>query len=225
MRKPPVSVGSPMLASRRSRVQNGRSLDVSTIPGVNVPVAEPALQRRRMSWEEYLALPDRPRAEWLDGEVVRSPQVGFTHGSATARLIRLLITHLPALHVVTEVGLWLPGNRLRGPDVMVVDRVPDDTWVSDAPVLVAEVLSPSTRTEDTVRKSTEYAAAGIGQYWLVDPDLRTVDVFALVDGGWEPLLHLDDATFTGEVSVSEYGAVPIDLRDLLGPRRADERSE
>ena len=80
---------------------------------------------------------------------------------------------------------------------------------------MVEVLSPSTRTEDAVRKSQEYAEARIGQFWVVDPDHRCVDVNVNVDGAWERLLHLDDAEPLGEVAVAEHGVVPLDLRVIL----------
>ena len=104
--------------------------------------------------------------------------------------------------VAAEAGLRLSPTRMRVPDVMVVDRAPDGPWVTEPPLLAAEVLSPSTRSEDTVRKSAEYADAGVGQFWVVDPDHRTIDVYRNVDGGWEPVAHLDAATPTAEVAVA-----------------------
>ena len=82
-------------------------------------------------------------------------------------------------------------------------------------MIVAEVLSPSTRGQDLVTKSHEYAAAGIGQYWLLDPDGRTLDVFALIDGGWASMLQLDGGAPSGSVAVGEHGVVEVDLRQLL----------
>ncbi|GAA5143054.1 hypothetical protein GCM10023340_07630 [Nocardioides marinquilinus] len=67
-----------------------------------MPVTEGGLRRSRTSWEELLALPDDVRAEWVDGAVVVSPP--------------RLLTALPELLMVTEVGLLLPGERLRAPD-------------------------------------------------------------------------------------------------------------
>ncbi len=110
-----------------------------------------------------------------------------------------------------EIGLQLPRNRLRAPDLMVVERRPTTTWVTEPPVLVVEVLSPSTRLEDLVRKSVEYAEGGAGQYWVVDPEARVIEVLRNVDGAWETLLRLDDATTTGEVAVGEHGVVRLDL--------------
>lgn len=178
---------------------------------------EPGLQRLRMSWEEYLLLPEKPKAEWVDGEVVVSPPVGEPHGIATANVIFTIKTALSQLRVMTEVGVWLPRNRLRAPDVMVTTAPTTTMWVEDAPVLVVEVLSPSTRSEDTMRKGPEYLAAGIGQYWVVDPDARAIDVFENVDGVWELLLRLDAGRLAGEVVVGDHGTVPLVLDEILPP--------
>lgn len=178
-------------------------------------VCEEPLRRVRMSWEEFLALPHPPKAEWVDGEaVIDVAPVVFPHGDAVCRLLLLLGPLFPDHFLVTEVGLWLPRNRLRAPDLMMVAERPEGDWVTAAPVLVAEVLSASTRSEDTVRKSMEYAAGGVQQYWVVDPDLRAIDVWRNVDGEWDPLARVDDAHPTAEV---ELGGVPvrIDLRQIL----------
>ncbi len=178
-------------------------------------IAEHELQRFRMSWEEYLRLPEKPKAEFVDGEVVVSPPTSFEHGDAVGELLVVLRTTLSPLHAVTAVGVPLPRNRLRAPDVMVVERRPEGRWVTDPPVLVVEVLSPSTRSEDTMRKSREYLAAGIGQCWIVDPEARAIDVFAAVDGEWERLLRLDASRPVGEVVVGDHGTVALDVRDII----------
>jgi Uma2 family endonuclease len=67
-----------------------------------VPVRyEEPLRRVRMSWEEFLRLPEWPRAEWVDGEVVMltAPPV-FDHGTAQTELIRLLGPLFPGDYLV-----------------------------------------------------------------------------------------------------------------------------
>lgn len=96
----------------------------------------------------------------------------FPHQRASLRLANALAMALPDLIVVQEVSAKLSSNRIRIPDISVLDHAPESFFVTDPPRLVVEILSPSTRSEDTVRKSGEYAAAGIGQYWLLDPEVR-----------------------------------------------------
>lgn len=184
--------------------------------GVTVSVRhEEPLRRVRMSWEDFLDLPHPPKAEWVNGEaVIDGAPVVFSHGDALGRLFVLLAPLFPDHFLVTEVGLWLPRNRLRAPDLMMVTGRPDGDWVTAAPVLVAEVLSPSTRSEDTIRKSMEYAQGGAGQYWVVDPDLRAIDVWGNADGEWELLARLDERHPTAEVELAGV-LVPLDLRQVL----------
>jgi Uma2 family endonuclease len=180
-----------------------------------VEVVEQGLQRLRMSWEEFLDLQVEGKAEWVDGEVVVTPPSNVGHGITAARLAAVLVGALPGLHIGSEVGVWLPRNRLRGPDLMAIASLPETTFLEDAPVLVVEILSPSTRAEDLLRKGPEYAAAGVGQYWVVDPEARSLEVFENVDGTWEPLLRLEDQLTAGEVTVGEHGVVPLDLAAIL----------
>jgi Uma2 family endonuclease len=168
-----------------------------------------------MSWEEYLELPEQPRAEWVDGTAVimNSPPL-FDHGDAVGELHFLLRSHISDHFVVPEVYLQLPHNRVRLPDLMIVAHRPPDGWVREVPAMVAEVLSRSTRSEDLVRKSAEYAEFGIGQYWVVDPELRTLTILLNVDGTWEDLLRLDVDDPEGSVELAGV-TIPLDLRQIL----------
>jgi Uma2 family endonuclease len=102
-------------------------------------------------------------------------------------------------------------------------RIPDVAFATfevvsiteQVPIIAVEVLSRSTRAEDTIRKSAEYAADGIGQYWLVDRDQRIITALRNEGGAWEIDLELDDARPTGTVVVGEYGEVALDLPALL----------
>lgn len=192
--------------------QNGRSLNVGQSTGSDAIV--PALKRVQMSFQEWRELPAKPKSEWVDGEAVVSPPASFAHQMASFRLTTLLHVALPGLVVVQDVGVELPNNRVRVPDILVLERAPEGFLVTDPPRLVVEILSPSTRGEDTVRKSGEYATAGIGQYWLLDPELRALDVYANTSGGWTPLLHLDDQAPDGQVAVDGV-LVRLRLSDLM----------
>lgn len=190
---------------------------MSVEAGGSVEVVEQGLQRFRMPWDEFLELQVEGKAEWVDGEVVVSPPNNVGHGITCARLIVVLTGALPDLDVGTDIGVWLPHNRLRGPDLVALARtpLPRTAFLEKPPVLVVEILSPSTRSEDLLRKGPEYAAAGIEQYWVVDPEGRSLEVFSNVDARWEPLLRLDDQHPTGEVTVGEHGVVPLDLNAIL----------
>jgi Uma2 family endonuclease len=172
------------------------------------------LERRRMSWEDYLTLPDTPKAEWVDGEVVivNVPPVP-DHGVAQVALGALLMPLFP-MRVMADVDLVLPRNRIRRPDLMVVAETQTGRWVTDAPLVCVEILSPTTRSEDLLRKSREYAEAGVDQYWIVYLDLPSIEVLRNTGGAWETAVVLDVARPTAEVEVGGR-VVAVDLRAVV----------
>jgi Uma2 family endonuclease len=100
------------------------------------------------------------------------------------------------------------------PDLIVVrgaDLV-DDVRFRAVPVLVAEVLSPSTRSYDQVLKRHAYARIGVPHYWIVDLDEPSVAALTLVDGGYVETARAvgdDSLTVTEPFAV---GVVPSSLR-------------
>ena len=174
------------------------------------------LTRRPMSYSEYQRLPEQLRAEWVDGEVVVAPSPSFRHQQAARRLANLLENALPELVVVEAVTVVLaPKTRERIPDVVVVTEEPSG-FITETPVIAVEVTSPGNRSEDTVRKSTEYLAAGVGQYWLADPTERTLDVFENGPDGWVVVARVDEEAPEASVIVRGHGAVAVTLYDMFG---------
>lgn len=60
-----------------------------------------------------------------------------------------------------------------------------DGFLRVVPDLVVETISPSSRTRDTIEKRTIYAGNGVSEYWIVDPERRSIEVLSLVDGEFE----------------------------------------
>jgi Uma2 family endonuclease len=81
-----------------------------------------------------------------------------------------------------------------------------DLRFTGAPDLVIEVVSPGSVREDRVRKFTEYEAAGVREYWLVDPrpNHRTVECFYRDDAGiFQPVEAGEDGRLYSSVLTSE----------------------
>jgi Uma2 family endonuclease len=91
--------------------------------------------------------------------------------------------------VITSRIVMRPKPMLpaREPDVMFIAnenlRRVRDTSVEGPADLVVEVISPESRTRDTIDKFREYEAGGIPEYWIVDPYQQTVQFFQLDDAG------------------------------------------
>ncbi len=72
--------------------------------------------------------------------------------------------------------------------VSVCPQLPESAWFEAAPDWVCEILSPSTARTDRILKMPIYAREGVAHLWLVDPDLQTLEVYALGDEGHWVLL-------------------------------------
>ena len=143
--------------------------------------------------EAYFSLPDTNRyIELSEGELVMPPHPTRRHQQAVENLFLCLFTFvrehaLGEVHVAPlPVRLW-PG-KIREPDIFFVskehtDRIGEQYF--GVPDLVVEVVSPGTWRADRVEKMVEYARAGVQEYWIVDPDGGTIEVYRWREGAYE----------------------------------------
>ncbi len=138
----------------------------------------------KLTYADYLKTPDDERCELLNGELVMSPSPKEIHQYILGNL------YLKLGAFVRERGLGkiyfapfdvvLSDTDVVQPDLLFVsdDRIgivtPDN--VQGAPDLVVEILSPATAERDRTVKLAMYARHGVQEYWMVDPDARTITV-------------------------------------------------
>jgi Uma2 family endonuclease len=156
------------------------------------PVAELFPPQGQWTEEDYFALPDTNRyVELSDGELVMPPHPTNRHQVAVLEFaVRLrqfvLENNLGFVRIAPlPVRLW-PG-RIGEPDIFFIagehaDRIGEQ--VCGVPDLIVEVTSPSTARLDRMEKFAEYARAGVREYWVVDPESRTVEVYSLDRGAY-----------------------------------------
>lgn len=78
-------------------------------------MAVTAVERRRATWAEYEALPERPGAEYIDGEIVVTPPSTRRHQRASSRLWRALSDQLPPEYEVVASWAWRAGGASSAP--------------------------------------------------------------------------------------------------------------
>lgn len=152
----------------------------------------PLLEQPLTSLDAYLELfrdvGEGPQYEVVDGQPVVSPSPGGAHQRCLRALLLLLHESCPPGHEVM-VAPWdwvlreLPRLTVRQPDLVVVrSDLAAAPRLTTAPLLAVEVLSEGSFERDAVTKRSEYAEAGLDDYWVVDPATAEVFVHRRLDG-------------------------------------------
>jgi len=156
--------------------------------------------KTRLDYDDYCAIPnDGKRYELLDGQVHVTPAPSPLHQRLVGRLFRPLSEYFraPAEVFVAPIDVILTPHDVVQPDLVVVANPAQvsSRAIEGAPLLVIEVLSPTTTTYDRTTKAQRYAALGIPHYWIVDPEARTVECFRRQEGAYHlvSVFGADDA--------------------------------
>jgi Uma2 family endonuclease len=177
-----------------------------------------------MTVEDLYTMPDDGRKYELQGGIlVSEPLPGFRHGRIAIGMAVLLSEHVEKTQLGVVIGndsgfiLSEDPDTVRGPDVAFVSRervnaIGDPVKAfPGAPDLAVEVLSPSNTRASMHAKVADYLAAGSRRVWVVDPEARTVKVYASLlsprELGPEDVLSGEDVIPGFEVVVGElFGA-------------------
>lgn len=105
------------------------------------------------------------------------------HAYIQSKIIKLLDRkYADRYEGISELSLLVEGKE-RVPDILIYENFEfrpghDEVKVTEMPLAVVEILSPTQHLADLVAKSHLYFEAGVKSYWLVLPDLTTIYVFS-----------------------------------------------
>ena len=176
-----------------------------------------------LTYEDYRNTPDDQRYELLDGALVVLPTPNIAHQRVLGDLSFALHDFVREKRVgaaFLRVAVVLADTNVVEPDITFVSASGMDIVESDnirgAPDLVVEIISPSNPERDVVRKRDIYARNGVGEYWIVDPEARSIRVMTLegstysIIGEYEAGDQLTSATLKGlGLEVEGVFAAPV----------------
>lgn len=154
------------------------------------PATSPAAARI-WSYDELVAeMPESNQpCELWDGELVMAPMPSYYHQETAFRFARMLHKWVSERKLGKVMGLpidmVLSPHRVPQPDVSFVskERLHIIERVLMGPAdLVAEIISPGGRTRDRIEKRDLYEQYGVKEYWIIDPEAQTAEVFYLQEG-------------------------------------------
>jgi Uma2 family endonuclease len=156
----------------------------------------------KITFEEFRQFPiDGKRYELVRGEVHVTPAPATRHQA----IVQNLSGNLWPFVIKNRLGeVWTAPLDVRlsedtafQPDLIFVSNaragIIQEDWIAGAPDLVVEVSSPSTAAYDRATKLPKYADSGVSEFWLIDSQVKTVEVLKL-----EGKKYFVDATLAGE---------------------------
>lgn len=165
------------------------------------------------------ALPEGKRAELIDGEMFEMACPTFTHQDMlnwmNVRIAMYIMEHKGPCRVLPApfaVYILNDDRNYVEPDISVIchrDKV-DEKGCHGAPDWAIEIVSPSSKHMDYVRKLALYETAGMREYWIVDPQQQSITVYDL-EHKTGPILH----SFDEKVKVGIYEDLFLDFSEFL----------
>jgi len=130
--------------------------------------------------------------ELWDGELIMSPAPSFFHQKIVDRFHDLLKGWVRRQRLgetgMAPLDMVLTNRRVMQPDVVFISNsrleIIKEAVMGPAD-LVAEVLSPGSRRRDRIDKRDLYEQHGVREYWLIDPEAKTVEVLYLETGSYQ----------------------------------------
>lgn len=147
---------------------------------------------KKYTYQDYLELPEEEgfHYEILDGELIKEAAPNVVHQRVSRRLQRMLEDYFWEVDPEGEVfdaplDVTIFETNVVQPDLLYIAGKEKDiveyARVDGPPTLVVEILSPSTQRKDRVKKMQLYQKVSVQHYWLVDPDNKLLECFALRD--------------------------------------------
>ena len=176
-------------------------------------------QRRLATLEDLAATPDDGRIyELIDGEIVVAAAPTLRHELVSQLMNACLFgwarEHEAGLVLTAPVDVVLATGQSLQPDLLyIADDNPGEIIEGrfhGAHDLVVEIVSPTSRSRDSIVKPMRYARFGVREFWLIDPDLRFVSAYDLADGLYtERLADADGSLTSGVMAGLHIEPVPL----------------
>lgn len=185
-----VGMAEPRDPNGESGNDESQKLQEPQRPDLRADVIVPWPGRRPWNRDDLQRLPaDGRRYELIDGALIVTPAPVTRHQVMSAQLFLLLNAACnsgassvdPSLVVLAApLDVVLASDTIAQPDLVVAPYSQfDERGLPGAPVLLVEILSPSTKAFDLYVKRERYERAGVEHYWIADPDKPSVTVLRL----------------------------------------------
>lgn len=153
---------------------------------------EPRLKHRKASLEEFWALPESVLpTEYINGEIIMAPTPTVAHQSILREIFRPLDEFVSQKSLgrifFSPLDVILPSGEVVQPDIFFLtneesEKARSEKRVYGAPSFIIEILSPGSVKHDAITKRNLYEKNNVREYWIIDPETKTVSQLVLREG-------------------------------------------
>ncbi|MDN5347849.1 MAG: hypothetical protein PWP65_1413 [Clostridia bacterium] len=153
-------------------------------------LGELAAGRERYTYEDYCRLPEGAPYQLIGGKLVMTPSPTPYHQMVSMKLelkmAGFVLEKGLGIVLYAPVDVYLDETETYQPDIIFISNerlaIIEEKRIKGAPDLVVEILSPSTGYYDLRSKYKVYEKKGVREYWIVDPQNKSVQVFCWREG-------------------------------------------
>lgn len=177
------------------------------------------LQKQIYTEADYYDLSEDVRAELIEGQIYYQAAPSRTHQRILSGLHATIYNYIKSKGGPCEVypapfavKLW-EDKTIVEPDISVIcnrDKL-TDKGCTGAPDWIIEIVTPGNSSHDYIRKLNLYAAAGVREYWIVNPMKQTIFVYHLEETKFEVTAY----TFQDKIKVNIYDDLWIDFPEII----------
>jgi len=175
--------------------------------------------KRKLDYSDYVAAPDDGKCyQIVQGDLFVTPSPSPRHQRISRRLQKQLENyfHVRLLGEVFDapIDLILTNHDVLVPDLLVVSEPKHITrrGIEGPPLLVVEILSPSTQKQDRGVKARRYAELGVEHYWIVFPEEKRVECYRQAGGAFRKVVEAGGNT---TLTHPDWEGLEVDLAALF----------
>jgi Uma2 family endonuclease len=178
----------------------------------------PLVKEKRLNINYYKLLPGGAPYQLIEGELIMTPTPNPRHQIILGRLFMALSKVIEkrgsGIVLVSPIDLYLDDENAFQPDILFIQNkafIKKD-GIYGPPDIVIEILSPSTAHYDLKEKFKVYERSGVKEYWIVDPDMNTIELYVNEEKGFSIKVK---AEAKGEIGSSILEGFKVDLEDIF----------
>ena len=148
--------------------------------------------RRKATIEEFWALPESVLpTEYVNGEIIMAPTPTVPHQTVLRNIFRAVDGFVQRNDLgsilFSPMDVVLPTGEVVQPDLFFLtpeqwERARSAKRINGAPSFAVEILSPGSIKHDAITKRNLYERNGVSEYWIVDPEAKTIAQLILREG-------------------------------------------